>query len=239
MLSAIDSGRITVERLDSSVARLLQLKRQVGLMNRRTVELDSIPAVVGRRAHQEIADDIAARALTLVQRGPIEQFRNSRGRTALILYAEETNLSFGGTLRRDMLRNGEILAPFRLYPNSGPASYDSAQAVVDGNPRVLFATSVRPISGRGHIALPQPLAVMMTRTARTKPTILASFGSPYLLEQLTDFSGGYLLAWNAVSATSRAVANAVSGGAAINGKTPITLSDKFPRGHGIHLAARQ
>jgi len=70
------------------------------------------------------------------------------------------------------------------------------------------------------------------------PTVLVSFGSPYLLKQLTSFDGAYLLAWNAVAANERAVARALAGGAPIAGKSPITLSDRFPRGYGISIRGR-
>ena len=100
MVAAIDSGRITLERLDRSVRRMLVLKQKAGLFATRTVSLDSIPATVGRRAHQDVADDIAARALTLVQQGPLSQFRDERTRTAVITYAEETNHSIGSVLIR-------------------------------------------------------------------------------------------------------------------------------------------
>src|SRR5213596_2495415 len=42
MLAALQSGRLTTARLDSSVSRVLAIKRQLGLFGRRTVPLDSI-----------------------------------------------------------------------------------------------------------------------------------------------------------------------------------------------------
>ena len=238
MVAAIDSGRITPERLDRSVRKMLVLKEKSGLFAARTVSLDSIPATVGRRAHQDVADDIAARALTLVQQGPLSQFRDERTRTAVITYAEETNHSIGSVLIRELVRHGDTITTFRIYPTSGPMSYDSARSVIRGNPRVVFASSVRPISARGHVALPEALADLIVRTGAERPTALVSFGSPYLMSQVPSYSGTFILAWNAVSANERAVANALAGNAAITGKSPVTLSDRFPIGHGITMPAR-
>ena len=238
MVAAIDSGRITLDRLDGSVRKMLVLKEKAGLFAARTVSLDSIPATVGRRAHQEVADDIAARALTLVQQGPLSQFRGERTRTAVITYAEETNHSIGSVLIRELVRHGDTIARFRIYPTSGPMSYDSARSVIRANPRVVFASSVRPISARGHVALPAALADLIVRTGAERPTVLVSFGSPYLLSQIPSYSGTFILAWNAVAANERAAANALAGNAAIAGKSPITLSDRFPLGHGITVPAR-
>jgi beta-glucosidase-like glycosyl hydrolase len=236
MVEAARSGRISEDRLNRSVLRLLRLKVEAGLFRRRTVSLDSIPHTVGRREFQQIADDIAQRALTLIQEGEIRRFRARRGRWAVITYAEETNLTIGNVLAEELRKRGDTVATFRLYPPSGPLSYDSARTLIAAYPRVMFATSVRPIAWRGHIALPDSLAALILATAETKPTLLVSFGSPYLLRQLPGYRGAYLLAWSAVPATERAVAIAATGGAPIRGRTPVTLSPAMPRGFGIELS---
>ena len=238
MVAAVNQGRITTQRLDRSVRRLLRLKAKAGLFSRRTVSLDSVQATVGKLAFQEIADDLAQRALTLVRKGRLEEFRRTRGRVALITYAEGTNLTVGNVLVAKLRELGDSVTGFRLYPASGPASYDSARVVIQDAPRVVFASSVRPISWLGHIALPESLAALILEVSAEKPTVLASFGSPYLLHQLPEYSETYLLAWSDVPATERAVANALSGGAAISGRLPITLSDSLPRGYGIEIPGR-
>jgi beta-glucosidase-like glycosyl hydrolase len=238
MVAAVKSGRISPARLDQSVRKMLRLKQRAGLFHRQTVPLDSVPAAVGQRSFQAIADDIATRSLTLVQRGPIDDFRAKRGRAAVITYAEETNLSIGDALLQEIRLRGDTASPFRLYPASGPMSYDSARTVIRRNPRVTFVVSVRFIAERGHVDLPAPLARLILSTDRGKPTVLASFGSPYLLAQLPRFGGTYLLAWSDVLATERAVAQALTGYAPIEGRLPITIttdSSTFPRGHGITI----
>ncbi len=235
MLAAIAEGRITMERLDTSVRRMLDLKREAGLFSVRTASLDSIPTTVGRRDLQELANDIADRSLTLVQRGPIDQFRDQRGRTAVISYAEETNLTAGNILIGELRSHGETVNSFRLYPASGAASYDSARAVIKGSPRVVFAMGVRFIAGRGHIQLPDSLAALIASTDGQKPTVLAALGSPYLMNQVEGFGGAYLLAWSDFPATERAVGRALVGAIPVTGKLPITLSDAYPRGFGINL----
>ncbi len=235
MVAAVDSGRIPMARLDASVHRVLALKVAAGLFRHRTVPLDSVPVVVGQAAFQHIADDIAQRAVTLVRRGPIDTLRAARGRLAVVLYAEETNLSIGNELIKDLRAAGDTVSAFRLYPASGPLSYDSARAVLARAPRALFASSVRPIAWRGNIALPDSLAAMIDSTAAHRSTMLVSFGSPYLLDQLPDYGGGYLLAWSDDLAAERAVARALAGLAPITGHLPIGLSDGIERGTGIQV----
>jgi beta-glucosidase-like glycosyl hydrolase len=235
MLAAVREGRIGTARLDGSVRRIVELKIRAGLLERRTVSLDSIPLVVGQKAFQDLADDIAQRALTLVTRGPIDEFRARRGRVAVITYAEETNLSVGGRLVDSLRARGDTVTPFRIYPPSGTLSYDSARVVIRRNPRVIFASSVRPIAWRGNVALPDSLARLIQATAAQRPTVLVSFGSPYLLNQIPDFRGAYLLAWSDGGATEKAVARALTGEAPITGKLPVAVSPQLTRGYGISV----
>jgi beta-N-acetylhexosaminidase len=236
MREAVRTGRISMERLDRSVQRILSLKQEAGLFARRMVPLDSVPTVVAKAEFQAVADDIARRALTLVRRGPIDTFRLLPGRTAVVAYAEETNLSVGNRLIRELRRAGDTVSVFRLYPASGGLSYDSARVMLRTARRVVFATSVRFLAGRGHIAMPESLAALMQQTARATPAVLVSFGSPYLLDQLPDFPGTYLIAWSDVAATEGAAAAALTG-AAVTGHLPITLGPALPRGFGIELPA--
>ena len=235
MIEAVESGRIGIERLNQSVRRLLRLKVGAGLFEHRTVVLDSLPAVVGTSAHRAVAADIARRSLTLVQRGPFDTFRASREPVAVIAYAAETNLSIGKAVVERLREEGRSAERFRLFPASGAASYDSAQAVIARHTSTIFLSGVRPISGLGHIALPARLAALIEGTDRTRPTLLVSFGSPYLLSQLPQFQGSFLLAWHTIEISQQAVADAIAGGAAITGHLPITLSDRYPRGHGIMI----
>ena len=235
MVAAVESGRIPRERLNQSVRRVLALKVEAGVFDQRLVRLDDVPRVVGQRAFQDAADAAARRALTLVAAGPLAQFRERRGRTAVITYAEETNLSLGNELLRRLRARGETVTTYRLYPASGQASYDSARAVIQAADRVVFAPSVRPIAWRGHVALPDSLAALMGSVARARPTVLVSFGSPYLLNQLPDFAGGYLIAWAGNLATERAAADAITGHASITGTLPIALDTAHPRGSGLQI----
>ena len=49
------------------VRRVLELKRQLGLFQRRSVPLDSISLVVGRAEFQKAARDMAARSIVMVK----------------------------------------------------------------------------------------------------------------------------------------------------------------------------
>jgi beta-N-acetylhexosaminidase len=237
MVAALANGRITPQRLDSSVRRVLEIKRRLGLFERRTVPLDSIMRIVGSKPDQDLANDMAARALTLVRDtvGTLARLRATRSRLALVAYGDELNSFVGQRIVETLQKGGDTVTFFRLWPMSGTASYDSARATIARAPTVVFAANVRPISGRGTIALPDSLARLIAATDSAKPTVLVSLGSPYLLGQ-TPTVKSYLIAWSGVRSAERAVSRALLGWAPIGGKLPIRIPPGYPIGHGIVVA---
>lgn len=238
MLQALRDGRVSRRRLDQSVRRVLEAKERLGLFGRRTVNLDSLGYVVGRRASRDSARAVAGRAIVLVRDslGVVDSLRAGPRPLALVTYGEANWASVGAILAGELRRKGHGLTTFRLSPASGPASYDSATAVIDQAPMVMFAVAVRATAGRGSIGMPDALAGLIERSAGQRPTILASFGSPYLLSQ-TPSVGSYLLGWISTPPSEEAVAAALSG-ASITGKLPIELPPWYAIGAGLERPAR-
>src|SRR5881397_3211729 len=236
MTAAVGVGRIARERLDQSVRRLLAIKQRLGLFERRTVALDSIMTVVGSKRFQDGANDIAVRALTLVRDigGPLHALRARPSRFALIAYADEHNAAAGQFMTELLRQGGDTVDYFRLWPMSGPLSYDSARAVIAQAPATVFVANVRPISWRGNIALPDSLAQLVTTTDQGRPTVLVSLGSPYLLNQVPA-AKCYLIAWSGVRAAERAVALALLGKVPIAGHLPIRIPPDYHIGFGVTI----
>ena len=240
MTAAVAAGRVTPQRLAQSVRRVLEIKRRLGLFERRTVPLDSIPHVVGSKRFQDAANDIAVRSLTLVRDvgGRLHALRGHPGRLALIAYADEANGSVGLFLTDLLRQGGDTVEYFRLWPMSGTLSYDSARATIARAPATVFVTNVRPISGKGNIALPDSLAQLITLTDAARPTVLVSLGSPYLLNQ-TPAVRSYLIAWSGVRASERAVALALLGRVPLGGHLPTRIPPDYALGWGLTVPALQ
>jgi beta-N-acetylhexosaminidase len=236
MAGAVRSGRISRQRLDASVRRILELKQRVKLFERRIVPLESIMDVVGRRELQRQAEDLAVRSLTLVKdsTGILAGWRRARGRMALIVYADELNSSAGQHLAQVLRQGGDTVSFFRLWPMSGGLSYDSARAVIAREPRVTFAANVRPLSWRGTITIPDSLAWLITTTDAAKPTVLVSLGSPYLLQQAPSVKS-FVIAWSGARVSERAVALALQGRVPIRGRLPVQLPPLYRLGHGLSI----
>jgi len=234
MAAAVERGEISKERLDRSVLRLLEAKKTLGLFRRRTVSLDSLPAFVGNADFQAEALTMAERSIVMVKDvgGTVHGLKSARQPLALIAYGEDDNRTVGGALAAELRAAGLSVTLFRLWPGSGPASYDSATSALAGGRVAVFATADRPIAGRGKIGLPEPLTALISSAGRAGPTILISLGNPYLISSLPEV-GSYLIGWRANSVTEQAVARALSGKAAITGRLPIAIPPHYTRGWGV------
>jgi beta-N-acetylhexosaminidase len=236
---ALERGDYTVERLDRSVRRVLDAKRAMGLFQRRTVPLDSVPEIVGRAAFLERAREMAARSIVMVKDvgGTVHGLRRSRPGLALVTYGEDDNRAVGTALAGELRTQGLQPATFRLWPGSGAASYDSAAALVARHPTALFAVADKPTAGRGTIGLPERLLALLQSTGRTRPTILLSLGNPYLVSRVPEV-GSYLIGWRSNPVTEQAAARAIAGAAPITGRLPISIPPDYPRGWGVMRRAR-
>lgn len=237
MGAALSQGRFSQARLDQSVRRVLQLKQKMGLFQQRTVSLEKVMDVVGSGAFRDTARAIATRSVVLLrdQGGALEEVRRQRGNRSVIIYGDELNPTAGNTLVSELRMRGDSIITFRLSPASGPASYDSARAVISRAPMAIFAVAVRAFAGRGTIGMPDPLARLADSTSRMQPTVFISLGSPYVGAQVPGV-GTYLLGWASNPNTEWAVAAALTG-AAISGRIPVPIPPEFPLGAGLSRPA--
>ena len=239
MAAAVARGEISQERLNRSVRRVLELKHQLGLFQRRTVPLDSIPSVVGRAEFQNAARDMAARSIVMVKDvgGTVHGLRRARPALTLITYGEDDNRSLGNAMAAELRARGHAVAVFKLWPASGPASYDSATVAIARNGVTLFAVVDKPVPWRGAIGLPMPMMNLIDSTARARPTVLVSLGNPYLISALPEV-GSYLIGWRANGVMEQAVARALAGETAITGRLPISIPPGYRRGWGVQRHVR-
>ena len=144
------AARSRSERLDRRCAGCWSSSARIGLFTRRTVPLDSIPAVVGNAEFQ--AD--AARDRRAIDRdgegfGGRRSTGSARARPPLTLvtYGEEENRTVGIALALELRARGFAVTLARLWP-----AERSARATIPsprrsrGSPTAVFATADRPIA---------------------------------------------------------------------------------------------
>lgn len=239
MTQAVESGRITTDRLDHSVRKILRLKVRMGLFHQREVNVDRVADVVGSPGSMAKAADITQRALVLLDdsQGTVAALRSAPQRVAVVTVADG-NTPLGTRLAEEMKALGHTVNAVRLSTTPSSSELAAAERQIQGSTHLVLASSVRWGSYSGVIGLAPATARLLDRLARLKPSVLVSFGSPYIIAQVPG-AGGYLMAWNNTAMTETAVARALYGTAAITGTAPIPVPPRWPLRAGIRREATQ
>jgi beta-N-acetylhexosaminidase len=233
--AAVRDGRITRARLDRSVRRVLEIKKDLALFSRRTASLDSITTRVGQAKYLSLAQEIATRGIVLAEDryGTVDSLRVRAQPVALVSYADDRSPTTGVKLTAELRARGYPVTSMRLFPSSGAASYDSARAVLRQGDIAIFAVGIRPSPWHlNGITLPVALSQLIDSTAAAGRAVLVSEGTPYMIYE-TPRVTSYLLAWSTDPVTERAVGRALSGAAPITGRLPISIPPRYTRGWGV------
>ncbi len=236
LTAAVESGAVSEARLDSSVSRLFAAKTREGLWARRLVDLRQVGSAVGTAPDWALAQEIAARSVVLVRDTlrlvplPPERRRD----VVVAAFGDDGGSSVGAALAAALRSSLDTVREFRLYPASGPASYDSVRAAAAGAGAVVFVASPRPAAWRPDAVSVSPtLAALIEELALAgRPVVLVSLGSPYVLAQVPHVPA-FLVAWSSSEPTERAAAQALLGLAPVTGRLPVSLPPLYPVGTGL------
>ncbi|PYU50499.1 MAG: beta-N-acetylglucosaminidase, partial [Acidobacteria bacterium] len=236
---AVKSGRISKERLDASVRRILQAKARLGLSQNRLVDVNAINQKFASAAWQKEAQDISDRGVTLLRdtphRLPLDETKPSRA-LLLAFYADPEPYP-GEDLERELRSRFDSVTTLRAdtrFANAGilklppPESYDIA----------ILALFVRVSDRKGNVDVPAEQAALAEQIYKTdKPVITVGFGSPYLIERFPQ-AETWLAAFGISDVAQISAARALFGQIPVRGHLPVTVPGvNMKAGFGIELPA--
>ena len=234
---AVKSGRISKERLDESVRRILQAKARLGLNTSRFVDVNALNHKFGSGAWQKEAQEISDRGVTLLRdtthRLPLDGTKPSR---ALLLasYADPEPYP-GEDLERELRTRFDSVTALRAdtrFVNAGvlklpsPDSYDVA----------IVAFFVRVSDRKGNVDVPAEQAALAEQVYKTgKPVITVGLGSPYLIERFPQ-AETWLAAFGISDVAQISAARALFGEIPVRGHLPVTVPGvNLKAGYGIEV----
>ena len=235
--AAVESGRIEASRIDASVRRILETKKQMGLDRDRTVQIDQIGQVVGIPAHTQVAAEIAERSITLLHNGgnllPLLGTRSAR--VMSVSFRRTSDVLAGRYFNTRLRQTYPRLTTAGLDVNSGPALYEDLLRQARQQALVILSTYVTAFSQSGSLALPEEVVDFAGQlTEIGVPHIVVSFGNPYLITELPDVRA-YMLAWSGSEVSQTAAAQALFGDIEISGRVPTRIPPLYEIGDGIMI----
>jgi len=246
--AALAAGRLTQAQIDESVERVLRAKASVGLHRQRAIDLDAVPSQIGGRAHEAVAQEAFARAITLVK-DDHGQVPLTLPRDAPILYLSILDYPSGWqiaapsrTFIPELKKRWPNVTSIELSDHTPMSELDLVRAVAPRYSAVVASVFVRSTSGSGRLDLvPELVRALRDLTRITErgniPFVTTFFGNPYTASFVPELPAT-LLTYDFYDQTERAAVRAIAGETPIGGRLPITLSPQLKVGHGLDRPVR-
>ncbi|MCR5232204.1 MAG: hypothetical protein K6B64_06120, partial [Acholeplasmatales bacterium] len=192
MKKGVESGIITMERLDDAVTKILALKASLNLHKKNKLPvLDELNLVVGNESHQKIAREIADNSITLVKNLenllPITVAKHKR----VLFYSLESSAgSMGfsvavGANNRFMEKLKERGFEVTLFkPKPGfEGTMTSAKEVIDNYDLIIYSANLATKSNQTIVRIEwaEPMGANVPIYMKSVPTIFVSLENPYHL----------------------------------------------------------
>ncbi|HEX4545472.1 MAG TPA: glycoside hydrolase family 3 N-terminal domain-containing protein [Candidatus Acidoferrum sp.] len=236
---AVKSGRISLERVDASVRRILQAKTRLGLNQNRLVDVNAINQKFGSAAWQKEAQDISDRGVTLLRDAarqlPLDGTKYSRA-LLLAFYADPEPYP-GEDLERELRSRFDSVTTLRAdtkFVSAGMLNLPPA----DSYDVAILALFVRVSDRKGNVDVPAEQAALAEQVFNTgKPVITVGLGSPYLIERFPR-AETWLAAFGISDVAQISVARALFGEIPARGHLPVTVPGvNLQAGFGMELPA--
>jgi len=245
---AIEGGTLTQARVDASVQRVLEAKARLGLHRNRSVSVDTLPLVVGTRAHRAVATEVSRRGMTLIkdERGDVPL---TVPRSASVLYLSVLDYPSGwgnGAPSRTFLpaltERWPNVTAVEVSDRTSRAELELVRASIDRYDAVVASVFVRTASFSGRMDLAPDVADLLRAVARgsartARPFVTVFFGNPYAATFLPELPA-MLLTYDFYDLAEDNAVRAITGQSPINGHLPIALGDQFHVGHGLTRPGR-
>ena len=240
---AVKSGRLTQQRIEESVRKILAAKYDLGLVAQRVTDVDQIDRWVSNRDVAKLAQEIAEHAITLVRDEdklvPLRDLKPDARVVNIAITNGDDRAVISNAFVSRMGRGGRKLDTIVLDDRSSEQETQKALEMARSADLVIASMYGRVRSGQARsVGLPDPGVRVLTTLIESKVKLLGiSFGNPYLLQSFPGLRT-YVVAYGDMPSLQQATARALLGEIDVVGKLPISLPGLYPRGTGIQVKAK-
>jgi beta-glucosidase-like glycosyl hydrolase len=186
VVSAVEQGRLTRERIQESLVRILSAKKRLGLFEKDR----HAGAEIDYGKHREIARKLGRKALKVISGDKKHLPMDAAKGAACYVLDDDTQEGTGSVLLSEMMKrfasfSGTVLTPAMAF------SREHAKSAIDPAASVVIAVFSKISASKGRSGISPMLknaAVEILGMAKSagKLSIVISFDSPYILSQFRD-----------------------------------------------------
>ncbi len=230
MKEAYNEGRVTRERLERSVKRILREKYVLQLHTLKpTPPGKDINELINNKSAQVLRAKLYLKALTLVSNDQdiIPLIELSKHKYASISLGSARVTEF-----QHRLSSYIEMDQYHMPVKSSAEAYDVKLDVLSQRDIVFVSVHGMSWFAKDNFGIEKTQIAFISALAKRTKVVLTLFGSPYSASVFPDFPT-LLIANEDHPDAHEAAAQALMGAKDITGKLPITVNDKWRYGHGI------
>ena len=252
MIQAVRSGEISQQRLDQSVLKILKTKASLGLQKARMVDVNQLPATIGKPADLAFGQQVADSAVTLVRDNGKVLPLKSRGTTksalpyttpveirnevVAVVFSDDVRTESGRAFSRELHLRVPDAHVMYVDPNMAAGMSDQVMKAVNQAKIVIAAVYVVPTAGKigNTVAMPDATAALLQQAldGAAGKTVVVAMGNPYLAAGFPNIEN-YMCTFSNTSVSEIAAVKALFGEIAIHGHLPVSIPGIAQHGAGI------
>ncbi|MFT4416252.1 beta-N-acetylhexosaminidase [Fredinandcohnia humi] len=226
IVSAVEAGEISEEQINAAVSRVTRLKEKYCNWAELSLGKDSeVPAVVGCKEHQELANEIYQQGITIVKNNGILPLKPEEKKRVLVVYSENKYTMQVEDKRYSSMYLGRTVKELdpgaEIVELSNPAT-DEEIARVTEMAREYDAIIVGTLTVQPGDAQSKLIEQLF---ATGVPIIVVATRSPYDLAYLPDVHA-YVCTFEFPYPALKMAVNAIYGRKQVAGKLPVTIPTK-------------
>jgi beta-N-acetylhexosaminidase len=231
--NAVNSGEISIERIDRSAEKILKAKEWLGLFENRYIQEADVYKVINTMEANELAQQIADESITLVKDDKNIMPLKADNKTAIVIISEGgdlDNTAYLKSIAGDYFKDNVI---YTANSNSMDAELTGDLSQLQNAGNIIVAIYAKVRYGTGKISITSSNIDLVNRiNSLNKNTTIISLGNPYLLKEFPDVQS-YICAYGDSDFSIKASLKAVTGLVKFKGKLPVTITENNKFGSGI------
>jgi beta-N-acetylhexosaminidase len=233
VVGAVEDGRISRQRLDQSVARVLAAKISLGLSNKKKlVNLDAISDALDSPEAAEKAQAVADHAVTLIRNEHDALPLSASSRPCLIVVTELRISQLGQRTIQEFRRRAADLKVVSVDTSLPLAALEATVGDTSACSTIVAASFASVSADLKDV---KPFLEKLAQGPA--PFVLLPFENPYLLTSLPNATA-FLTTFSSSLPSEIAAVKALFGEIPISGHTPVSIPGFAKLGDGIQLPAR-
>jgi beta-N-acetylhexosaminidase len=223
VMAAIKDGRITKDRIDQSVKRILTAKIKVGLLKGKFVNPENIFDTFGTADADERAQQVSDRAVTFDHNNASVVPLKDPDHSCLVMLLRGRNSSFGEKLVTDFKKRAPHARALFVDGSLPLAAMEVALGDTSDCSAIVVVAFVNVAAYRGNVALTGDLVPFAKEISEGKvPSIFIAMGNPYLIS-LFPKTAASIATFSTTLPSEVSAVKALLGDIAATGHMPVTI----------------